>query len=501
MEMPTTFRKQELVEVRSDTGMDMMPYDPMFGPAADDQRSWQTEIAGVINGVETVPLVRPDADIRNKKDRLTALCRSEAGKEGFVSGFVSTAKDFIIGEHGIKLQSTMDNKDAAQALERAWKLWQNAYNCDISTRRSLVDIQYALVNSLMTDGEFIAIEHYDPYQLQVVDPRLLDANNNQPSIRGNPVTMGVETDDYGKPLFYHFLDLRVPAEHQDGYEQEGRDRFIYPANRVIHIVNEQGGAIVRGVPYIASTAVHWGALRQYQEAVLIRARHEAQRMGFITKPDGEGALNTDLQKVKDTAPDATPLKKKKPPRRNFKNGAIIELKPGEGITDFTTTVPNSVYPDYIRTVLHSVAAGLNVGYHTVSGDMAEATFSSVRMGEQKTRATWRRFQGIVTYKFLDRVFRMWLLHNWRQVVTFDERLVMDALQNYLFVPRAFEYIQPLDQAKANSLDIQTGLKSRREVILSESRDPDKTFEELKDEEAAGFGVAEMPQEVEVVQSN
>ena len=96
---------------------------------------------------------------------------------------------------------------------------------------------------------------------------------------------------------------------------------------------------------------------------------------------------------------------------------------------------------------------------------------------------------------------MWLLHNWQQVFNFNERLVSEALQNYMFVPRAFEYIQPKEAAQANALDIQNGLKSRREIILSEGRDPDQTFKELKDEEADGMGNSGNPIENEVVQVN
>lgn len=469
----------------------------------DETRSWQTEIEGVINSVGKAPLIRPDADIRNKKDRLIALCRSEAGKEGFVSGFVSHAKDSIIGEHGIKLQSMHPNPSVAEAIEAAWLRWNRSMFCDVADRRDLIQMEYALVDSLMTDGEFIAIERPSQgrYQLQVVDPRLLDVNYNTTSIRGNPVNMGVETDQLGKPLFYHFTSLEMMDQRQDGYELTSDRGPVLPAEQVIHVVNEKGGAIIRGVPHLAATAAHWGALRQYQEAVLVRARHEAQRMGFIVTPGGGEAPNTDLEKLKAKLdPKSGQNKKKKPkPRRNFKNGAIMELEPGKDIRDFANSVPNSVYPDYIRTVLHSVAAGLDVGYHTVSGDMSDSNFSSARMGEQKTRATWRRFQGLVIYKFLDRVFRNWMLFEGQNIPNLaDPSLLLEALRSYTFVPKAFEYIQPKEMAQANALDIQNGLKSRREIVTSEGRDYDKTQKELKDEEAAGMGNSGNPIGNEVV---
>ena len=131
--------------------------------------------------------------------------------------------------------------------------------------------------------------------------------------------------------------------------------------------------------------------------------------------------------------------------------------------------------------------------------MSDSNFSSARMGEQKTRATWRRFQGLVIYKFLDRVFRNWMLFEGQNIPNLaDPSLLLEALRSYTFVPKAFEYIQPKEMAQANALDIQNGLKSRREIVTSEGRDYDKTQKELKDEEAAGMGNSGNPIGNEVV---
>ena len=137
-----------------------------------------------------------------------------------------------------------------------------------------MDIQNLICSYLMTDGEAIILEHQSDeggYQLQVIDPLLLDVNLNTPSSRGNPVNMGVETNEFGRPLFYHFLDLTVTADHRDGYETADRYTII-PADRVIHIMLSKTGTTFRGVPHLHACVADLSSLRQYQEQGLIRKR-------------------------------------------------------------------------------------------------------------------------------------------------------------------------------------------------------------------------------------
>ena len=145
-----------------------------------------------------------------------------------------------------------------------WKRWSRRENVDKAGRDSLVDIQNIALANLLHTGEFIAIKHYTGrgFQLQIVDPMLLDVGLNDSYRRNaaydeatgrradNPIRMGIELDEYGKPLYYWFKNTRLSRTLESGYGAQDGKYQVVDAARVIHVSLNDIGSNIRGMPWI-----------------------------------------------------------------------------------------------------------------------------------------------------------------------------------------------------------------------------------------------------------
>jgi capsid protein len=67
-----------------------------------------------------------------------------------------------------------------------------------------------------------------------------------------------------------------------------------------------------------------------------------------------------------------------------------ELPPGQEIQMYDPTFPTQNYGDFVVAVLRALARGLKVSYLTLTGDLRQANYSSMRAGLLPERDHWRR---------------------------------------------------------------------------------------------------------------
>ena len=437
---------------------------------------------------------RPDEAVRHLKERMTALCREQAATGGFVDGFIKQAQRAVVGWKGISLQSLHENAAVRKSVEKEWKEWSKAENCDIAGLDSLVDMQNLVLSYLITDGEFICImsTENEKLKLRIVDPLLLDVKLHTDAKRDpqtgeitqGRIRMGIEADGNGKPLRYYFVDLGVPDGDQYGYEAHG-PHTVVDASFVIHVTINQIGATTRGMPWMASTVSLWTTLKRFQEAVLTRQEINANRIGFIKREQSPLTPNDDIQEEEYLDEEEDGDTEEPNPGMDIKTvkpGSFIEINPGDEVIDFNSSVPDANYPAFMRSIHLEVAAAMGISYAALTNDIAQANFSSSRVGEIKTRETWLYFRGLIIYRFLERVFDKWVLLAARNFKGVQGGVrIIDGME-HVFQGQGFTHIQPKEQAQATQIEIQTKQRSISSVIRERGEEPKDVFDEIEKEQ-------------------
>jgi lambda family phage portal protein len=371
---------------------------------------------------------------------------------------------------GIKFQSQVRaqrggklNTKVNQAIEQAWADWCRKDSCDVAGRLCFADIERLAVTSTAESGEILIRMIKQPFGrskiplgLEIIESDLLDDNYNGVGENGNEVRMGVEIDQWHRPVAYWFFQ-KHPGDFQ--YGQKGnpyQKRIRVPAEEVIHLYRADRPLQTRGIPWFASALTRLHHLSGYEQSEVIAARAGAALMGFVSSPEGqlldEGVI--DDQRVTEFSP-----------------GTIKYLAPGE-----TFTVPSLQRPDtfepFMRQMLRAVAAGLGVSYETVSRDFSQTNYSSSRLSLLEDRDNYR-------------VLQDWLTENFHQVV-FDAWLDLAVLSGELNLPgydldsarynqarwigRGWQWVDPYKEVQAYKEAVRCGFMTQADVIAQTGGD-------------------------------
>jgi len=418
---------------------------------------------------------------------LRSRSREQARNNDYARKFVNMCKDNIVGHAGIKMQSLAQDFDgtpdklARDAIESAWKDWSRAMHCDVTGRTSLTQMLQLIIATVAVDGECLVRRvtggHY-AFQLQLIDPELLDIRFNETRANGVHIRMGVETDKHGKAVAYHLLEGSNVGVSQSGYNATNRIRV--PADEIIHLYLPEAIDQVRGVPWMASALISMKHLGKYIEAAVVNARIGASKMGFFTSMDGEGtdALADDETDEGEFIQDAEP-------------GAMEVLPEGYDFKSFNPDYPHQQFGDFVKQMLRSISSGTSVGYNSLGNDGEGVSYSTMRTFALEEREHWKTKQAWLVDALMLPLFEAWLdvqlaIGTIRVPTETDGMRPLPAnrfekFRNISFQPRRWAWVDPAKEMVANQTAIELGLKSRSEIIRDMGRDPDEVWAEIEKE--------------------
>ena len=417
-------------------------------------------------------------DIRKLRDR----CRDLSRNNEYVRRYINLMKTNVVGSHGIKLQVRSKDKDqnldyiANNIIESRWKRWIQASNCDVSGRLSWLDMQNLLVSTLFTDGEVLIqfIENADndfKFAVNFLDCDLIDENKS--GYNGeNEIRMGVEFDyKTRRPVAYYLFD-KNPHEHYFVGGRNSSKSKRTSAENILHIFMPERPNQSRGYSPISSCLKELKMLHAYAEAELVASRVNASAMGFITTPSGDGYVG------EDTAGDNFN------PSMNVEAGTIQQLPSGSDFKKFDTSHPTTAFDPFIKSILRQISAGLNVSYNDLSMDYSSVNYSSLRQASLNDRDYYKTVQQFVINHFCKPVYESWLK---MYLTSSDEQLSPLPMSKYnkfndtVFIPRAFDWIDPLKEMNANVVGLKAGVVSLQDVVSKTGRDVEEHFEQLQKE--------------------
>lgn len=414
--------------------------------------------------------ISADQEIYNDFLRLRGRARELARNNPLIRSYLHLLETNVIGPTGFRFRAVVRNNDNKlndainRKLERAWTDWSTCVTVDGMS--SLTQISQHLIRNLATDGEVIIrkIRGYEEnrfkFALQQIDPDLLDHQFfRSPGDGQNEVRLGVEVNQWGRPVAYWFWD-RHPT---DLMNVSARNRIRVPADEVIHIFRADRANQTRGVTWLNSIMMPTKILDGYVEAELVAARTGAAKMGFFQWKDAEGADMPDageggvggigggISSGRRFSMEAAP-------------GQFEMLPPGLEFKEWNPQHPSVAFPAFMKTIMRFIASGLGVNYNALTNDLEGVNYSSMRSGLLIERDNWRTLQTFWIERFLGPVYKEWL-----DCALLSSELVLDSrdprrFHDVQFQPRGWAWVDPLKDVNAMIAAINNGLASRDECI-------------------------------------
>jgi lambda family phage portal protein len=411
------------------------------------------------------------------RDRARQLCRDN----DYAKQALRAIQANVVGQ-GIQFQSQVRMQRGGRLdtrlndqIEEAWREWTQANNCHVAGKLSFNEIERLAIRSVAESGEvFIRIVRQQfgnskvPMGLEVLEADLLDDGLNGRSQQGNEIRMGVEMDEWGRPVAYHFLAYH-PGDYQFSNQQISTQRHKrVPAADVIHLYKMERPGQTRGVSFFASAIERLHHLAGYEQAEVVRARASSALMGFITSPEGEliGEEVFDGDRVS-----------------GFEPGVFKYLAPGESVTVPQLDAPDGQFEPFMRAMLRGVAAGIGCSYETISRDFSQTNFSSSRLSLLEDRDQWRILQRWMIQSFNQRILDAWLdmavLSGALSLPQYEQQ--PERYRHVRWMPRGWSWVDPQKEVQAMKDAVRSGFKTLADVVAEQGGDMEELFEARKRE--------------------
>ena len=431
-------------------------------------------------------LVSADTALYRNLNLMKARTRDLARNNDYIRHFLRLLRSNVVGAKGFRFQSMLKSKegrdrDFNKSLEGNWnasgKLKNSPSVCGRMTRR---DMSNLWITTLAVDGEVITLRHPGfeknkfRYASQFVDPALLDWQLNEERADGTKIKMGVEVDEFDRPLRYHFMNSH-PGDYLWQWGKPQGKHIVIEADRVNHtFLMEQPGQ-TRGVSWLASPAVRVHMLHRFEEAVVIGSRVAASKMGFYRAnedyageaPGEEGEEDYEM-------------------RNHVEPGMMEQLPRGIQVDTFDPNYPPANLEEFEKKLLKGIASGLGVDYVGMANDLEGVNYSSIRAGQLEQREIYRHLQQFEIEHFEDPELSSWAaVQQLNPSVDLEAkklREVMD-LDCYRFLARGWAWVDPLKEVKAQQEAINARLTTRSRVVADViGEDYEELLEEIVEEE-------------------
>jgi lambda family phage portal protein len=403
--------------------------------------------------------------------------------------------DNVVGT-GIGLQArvnaTRGNLKSAtnEAIERGWDRWTRADFCHVGGSMHFHDMERAGIGQVMEAGEVLFRKHYQPFgasgipfALELIEAERLadDFVSVAPRMPSSSVRMGVELDEYYRPVAY-WLRTRHPGELR--WIGDETDKLIrVPASEIIHLRLVNRWPQTRGEPWLATAINKLADMDGYSEAEVIAARGAANYLGV-----------TESEDIVDPAAQANEAGDYEV---EVRPGMNLRMRPGEKFNFIAPNRPNTALDPFLRYMVREVAAGVGISYESLSRDYSQSNYSSSRLALLDDRDAWRALQ-------------LWFIRNFRLPIhrEFVRALALSrsapglSLDQYAadpekfeaahFKPRGWTWIDPAKEVSANVEAVKAGFTTVSQVIAENSggRDHEDVMDEraaeLEAQEAAGL---------------
>lgn len=416
---------------------------------------------------------RTDADAASRqRGRLAWVTRDLFRNNAYARRGQTVIANNVVGD-GIIPKVTGGSKRARAAMQAIIRRHLDTVAIDANGRLNLYGLQRLVINSVVCDGEVLIRRRRRlaedglalPFQMEVLEIDHLAHDRDGLLDSGNEVREGIEFDAIGRRVAYWIYPTHPGAS---GWRGIAKARRI-PASEIIHIYRMDRPGQMRGVSWIAPVALRLQDLGDYQDAQLMRQKIAACFAAFIRSPENDVGV---------TAADGsvTPVTDKFGLAQKLVPGRIQKLDPGEDVT-FAAPPGVEAYDEFTRGILREVAAGLDVTYEALTGDLSRVNFSSGRMGRMEMDRAVSAWQWLMMVPGMMLPLGEWIIEAF-DLINGRSGLSLD------WVPPRRQLIDPAREIGADVDKVKAGFASRQGVIREYGYDPEAVLAEIVDDQGA-----------------
>jgi lambda family phage portal protein len=457
--------------------------------AAPAKRYYQGAQVGRLLGGMFGSSASADSTIKPSLGKLRDRARDLERNNEYVARALDLMEIGVVGDRGFNLQVkgvNLDNRldiPANDLIERRWKEWGKYATTDGCM--SFRDVCAMAIRVLKRDGEFFAqivrnSAYSDGIALHPIEADRIDVDKNELMPSGRRIRMGVELDEFERPIAYWVLNYH-PGDYDFMQNRPEKKHTRIPAENMIHVFKKKRPGQTRGETAFAPAIFALKMLDGYRDAEITAARAAAAKFGVLVSPGGDGIADSYDGDI---------------PQLDYEAGTIQSLPQGYDLKMIDPTHPTSAFSDFNKAVLRGIASGIGLSYEALSNDLEGTSYSSIRQGALLERDQFKNDQQFMIDHFVDKVFKIWLRWsmetgsltlNGLSIGIDKYNKFSEAVQ---WRGRGFQWVDPLKEINAAVVGLQNGILSMQDVANHYGRDVEETFAQIErdKETAAQFGI-------------
>lgn len=415
-----------------------------------------------------------DAVMEHAGDKLRIRARHLDENHDLAIGILDTLVNNIVGT-GLTVEpqvTTRGGKPAAKfnkELRALWIEWQKWP--EVTRELPGSEAERLICRSWLRDGE-VLIQHIEgtgaalkhatgvPYSQELIEADLLPFELTDAD-RG--IVQGVQKNAWGQPVAYHLFKSH-PGDALALFMRAERDTKQVPADRITHLKFIRRIRQTRGVSVLHGILHRLDDIKDYEESERIAARVAAALTAFIKRsPDFAGQVQaTQGDRSFEMAP-----------------GMVFDnLLPGEEVGTIGSNRPNPGLEPFRDAMMRACAAGTGTNPSSISKKY-DGSYSAQRQGMVESAPGYAKLRGyfIEAYKrpSYERFVRMAIAAGRARIpANVDPARIYDCDIRGPGMP----WIDPLKEVQADIKAIESGLKSRAQVIRDRGGDPAVVDEQI-----------------------
>lgn len=366
--------------------------------------------------------------------------------------------------------------DRKTELNDLWDDWSK--RADADGVLNFYGLQTLATRSWLESGEvFVRFRprRYDfgmdvPLQIQLLEADMvpmMDSDSWPGLPSGNKIRSGIELDRSNQRVAYW-----VYKEHPgDEPTAISPDKLVRIAkSQMLHIFEPKRPSQLRGVPDLSPVLARLRNVLDFDDAVLERQKIGNLFAAFIKQP-----LNTGFNDGSDPL-TGLPIEDESDPMVGLEPGIVHKLLPGEEMQFANPPEAGTTYEDYVRSQNTGVAAGANLPYQLMSGDIREISDRTLRIIINEFRRFAQQRQWQVIIPMMCQPVREY----WVDSAVLAGKIRMsesDACKRVEWAPHGWDYIHPVQDVEAKIAEVNAGFRSRDSVIAERGDDPEQVDQE------------------------
>jgi lambda family phage portal protein len=428
--------------------------------AYDELRNYDAGDYGRLNSGWRVTNQSAEVTDRTSREWVRARARDLERNSDVMNSVLGAYKRNVIGS-GFQIQVKTPKAEINKELEKLWKKWCKARNCDVTGSQSLNQMLRMAVIRKKVDGGVLFVKRYTsdgilPFSLQMIEVDELDEMQVMAKNPKHRIVGGIEYNEYNRPVGYWIRQYSI-----DGYSIT--DPVYVKADDVIFYYTKKRPSQIREMSDMSQTVTRIRDVNEFITAVSVKQRIEACLSVFIKKQlpvSGIGRVGTagGGDRFSYDGKTLTP-------------GMIKELNAGDDVEVVNPTGQSADATSFVKLQQRLVGAGQGLSYEATSRDMSETNYASARQGAIEDEMTFQEEKEMII-SILDEIYETFVisavLAGAVSIKDFWEKKDDYLAHEWIQPPK--KWIDPQKESGAMKTAMNAGVKTYKQICAENGAD-------------------------------